>query len=286
MIVMVNSRFFTNPVFTNTVDDFKVLEVEYTMTEVNMMVSEMLAEYMSATNPMKFDKQFKSIEDCVHQLNRYRKTLLSYRVQQISKHGHLENRTTLNELNVLPYDFLIINNIGEYKVREMGLCIRPRENCIQFEDLKDEEGKVYNEKMGLNDLLAFSRKLSFWDREGISLTKGAFPRGVEGSEAMNFILVDNIIRGRVTSDDVDLAYISAFLGTKLVQESEANLFMVKYTNTNLVMNDVQAANDTLFKQTPQGRGDNNANIHRKPDAGSSSKVEPKSDEAIQQISGK
>lgn len=282
---MANSRFFAHPVFTNTVDEFKVLEVEYTMTEVNKMVSEMLAEYMAATNPMKFDKQFKSIEECVTQLNRYRKTLLSYRVEQISNHGQLTNRTTLNELNVLPYDFLIINNIGEYKVREMGLCIKPKAKCITFSETKGDDGIVRQERMSLEDLLSFSRKLSFWDREGISLTKGAFPRGVEGSEAMNFILVDNIIRGRITSDDVDLAYISAFLGTKLVQESEANLFMVKYTNMNLVMNDVQAANDTLFKQTPQGRGDKD-DTNRKPDVKNIGKVQPGSDEAIQSVNGK
>lgn len=236
---------FSTAKLTNTVSDHKVLNVEFDLTEVNELVNMLVSQYMASANPLKFQSQFSSVEECQRQFARYRKTLFNYRVKQIIHNGKLNCKSQLQACYMLPYDIAIFANIGRYIDDERGLIIQPKGE-LTFED---------GEMMSLEELSTFSFKLGMWKNEGLSLNQNAFPKEyITTSSAMQFILLDNYIRGMITTDDVTIGFMSAFIGTKLVEEAESNLFMVRYNPLGDVYQKVLATGDTLFSRSSQGGG--------------------------------
>ena len=238
-------NFFSTAKLTNTVSEHKILNVEFNLTEVNDLVNTLVAQYMSSKNPLKFSNQFNSVSDCENQLRRYRKTLFNYRIKQIMNNGKLNCKSELQACYMLPYDIAIFSNIGRYVDDTRGLIIQPKS------ELKFSDG----EQMSLQELGKFSFLLGMWKDEGIALNQNGFPREyITQSDAMQFILLDNVIKGMIVSNDVTLGFMSAFIGTKLVEEAERNLYMIRYNPLSDVYSKVLSTGETLFTQNSQGGG--------------------------------
>jgi len=182
----------------------------------------MIADYSQAyireafrVNPLKAE-QLQLTEE---ELSSYFKGLLSIRIQSLQPGGCKDWRVA-KQLTIPSFYQFVLSTIGIVTDHIHGLRFIPE----------------FNADYDIQAMLDTSNKVESLMLDGLTASKDAMPRGIEGDkDVMSFVILGSYVYGRCEDHSPIAAYVAAFLGFKLQEEATFKmLYRVRYEDISFI----------------------------------------------------
>jgi hypothetical protein len=152
------------------------------------------------------------------ELQDYFESIIALRVQCV--HGTCKVWREIKQLMIPTWIEFTISMIGEVVDTDRGLRFVPQ----------------YARDINIEALLSTSDKLRFFVADGVSMSKDAFPRGIEGDvEVMSMAIINDYVQSQSKDSHPIASYVAAFLGFKLQEETAFKmLYRVRYDDVKFI----------------------------------------------------
>jgi hypothetical protein len=196
------------------------LEVIQVVIDPTVMIQDYAEGYardLYGMNPTRYD----SLGITADELYDYFKTLLEIRVVAVS--SKVDHWREIRHLSIPVWIQFVLWQVGIYEDHDKGLRIVP---TLGKKSLKFDISKLQE----------MSKKLEFFDRDGLTLAYGGFPIGPKGNEeVMSMVILNDYVNSQKENSHPYASYVAAFVGQKLLEEQAfAVLYRIRYDEINFI----------------------------------------------------